>query len=219
MQIDFPSDDAPWDAPDPTSWHVSLVHSRHPPSFRNALRELAGRGVVPDNLSEISLWILLHGLVSVSWTLLWRDLGDLSMIHESSIAHWKSSLKRAFASWRSHISRATAMSGHPLDRHIYLAGIPFAHLGERYTRGRLELTDPGCVLLLTDTEQIRIFAGASSKYDPLIRIDSQISPVDRYRPVNGPRQIRMSILGRGRKTGRTAVTRLSNVSHLFEESC
>ncbi len=129
MQIDFPSDDAPWIALDPSSWHFSLLQSRHPPSFRNALRELAGRGVVPENLSEVSLWILLHGLISVSWTLLWRDLGDLSMIHESSISHWKTSLKRAFAAWRMYIARNHASSGHPLDRHIYWAGIPFAHLG------------------------------------------------------------------------------------------
>lgn len=85
-------------------------------------------------MSDIHLWILLHGLISVSWTLLWRDLGDLSMVHEGKVTLWKDSLRRAFGAFCDHtqamFSSRMAESGAPLDAHMYWTGIPFAHLGE-----------------------------------------------------------------------------------------
>lgn len=144
MQIPFPSTEAVWTAAQPFEWRTSLLAAGEAPTFRNALRDLAGRGVITPSLNIQSLWILLHGLISVSWTLLWRDLGDLSMVHESKITQWKESLRRAFGIWRQHMREI----GEGGDSHIYWAGIPFAYLGE--------------ILLLSDTEQIRIFAGASN---------------------------------------------------------
>jgi hypothetical protein len=156
MQIDFPCDDATWFALDPFTWKAALQQTIEPPSFRNALRELAGRGVISPDLTEGSLWILLHGLISVSWTLLWRDLGELSMIHDSTITRWKDSLRRAFLVWRNRVRKVVegettngAVPDLP-DNQVSWNGVIFAYLG--------------CVLLLTDTEQIRIFAGASSSY-------------------------------------------------------
>ena len=133
MQIDFPCDDAIWHAPNPAGWNTALRSTTPLPSFRNALRDLAGRGGLAPHLSEISLWVLLHGLISVSWTLLWRDLGDLSMVHESKITGWKDSLRRAFESWIGHVmgmAGATTAAGNELALSVFWSGVPYAHLGE-----------------------------------------------------------------------------------------
>lgn len=167
MEIPFPTSSSSWTAPDPFSWSTALRESLSvpTPSFRNALRELAGRGTVPPNLNDQSLWILIHGLINVSWTLLWRDLGELSMVHENKITGWKDSLRRAFKTWVGHVEGRAAVC----EEALYTVGIPFAQLGTSsptaMTRRIAELTfGPGSVLLLSDTEEIRIFAGASSEW-------------------------------------------------------
>jgi hypothetical protein len=137
MQIDFPCDDASWDAADALSWKAAIrrVGPSPPPSFRNALRDLAGRGIIAPDLTDMSLWLLLHGLVSVSWTLLWRDLGELSMIHDNTITRWKDSLRRAFGVWRDHVGRLVedrTRAGETSESlvHVSWSGVLFAHLGE-----------------------------------------------------------------------------------------
>jgi hypothetical protein len=128
MEIPFPTSSTSWTAPDPFSWSTALRQSLSlpTPSFRNALRELAGRGTVPPNLNDQSLWILIHGLINVSWTLLWRDLGELSMVHENKITGWKDSLRRAFKTWVGHVEGRAAVC----EESLYTVGIPFAQLGE-----------------------------------------------------------------------------------------
>lgn len=127
MEIPFPTSSSSWTAPDPFSWSTALRESLSvpTPSFRNALRELAGRGQVPANLNDQSLWILIHGLINVSWTLLWRDLGELSMVHENKITGWKDSLRRAFKTWVGHVEGRAAVC----EEALYTVGIPFAQLG------------------------------------------------------------------------------------------
>ncbi|WVW85934.1 hypothetical protein I302_107972 [Kwoniella bestiolae CBS 10118] len=154
IQIDVPCSDEVWQSSNPLEWTSALTQSARPPSFRNLLRDLAGRGYIAPGLTKLVLWILLHGLHCVQWTLLWRDLGDLSMVHVSKITNWKDSCRKAFDIWRVYvddnfgIAKASplAMSIASTAEHPMLsAGIPFSHLGT--------------VLLLSDTEQIRIFAG------------------------------------------------------------
>lgn len=149
VQLDWPASEDAWNATSPFAWNKAQAAAPTLPSFRNALRDIISRGAVASPTSEFRLWILLHGLVSVSWTLLWRDLGDLSMIPESRVNQWKDSLRRAFVVVRDCLAnlfvRRKAASPAPIDMHVYWAGIPFAHLG--------------CILVLTDTESVRIFAG------------------------------------------------------------
>ncbi|BEJ09842.1 hypothetical protein CcaverHIS641_0607570 [Cutaneotrichosporon cavernicola] len=147
VQIDWPCQEDVWDALDPFAWSTAQRVTVQPASFRATLHEIAARGTVPPNLSETHLWITLHGLVSVCWTLLWRDLGDLNMVRETKILRWKSLLCRAFESLRQHVS-LPARSGEEIDRPIFWSGVPLAHLG--------------CILLLTDTEAVRIYAGAGN---------------------------------------------------------
>ncbi|WWC64355.1 uncharacterized protein I303_106965 [Kwoniella dejecticola CBS 10117] len=164
IDIDLPDADEIWESPNPLVWNKNLNNSPRPPSFRSALRELAGRGSIAPNLTKFHLWMLLHGLHCVQWTLLWRDLGDLSMVHVSKITSWKDSLRVSFDTWRTYIeehygtnsnrnantnmnsnSNFGVMSGQVQEHPMVSAGIPFSHLGT--------------VLLLSDSEQIRIFAG------------------------------------------------------------
>lgn len=179
IEIAFPSSSASFAAPDPLSWQSALSSSPNLPSFRNALRDLTSRGQIAAELDYQCLWILLHGLISVSWTLLWRDLGDLSMVHESKITSWKESLRQGFGVWESHtealrLRRHTqdcqAGSNKDEDDQLYWAGRPFSRLG--------------CVLLLTDTEQIRIFAGASSKSKECPIVASWSDHLRRHRSTN-----------------------------------
>ncbi|WRT70414.1 uncharacterized protein IL334_007412 [Kwoniella shivajii] len=145
ISIELPAPDEVWDAKDPLKWNRSLLNSSRPPSFRHALRELAGRGSIAPNLTNFSLWILLHGLHCVQWTLLWRDLGDLSMVHVSKITSWKDCLRGSFEAWRNHVEDTIRPQMLTLEHPMFSAAIPFSHLGT--------------VLLLSDTEQVRIFAG------------------------------------------------------------
>nr|XP_019010114.1 uncharacterized protein I206_04582 [Kwoniella pini CBS 10737]OCF48895.1 hypothetical protein I206_04582 [Kwoniella pini CBS 10737] len=150
IDIDLPDADEIWESSNPLIWNKNLNNYPRPPSFRNALRELAGRGSIAPNLTKFHLWMLLHGLHCVQWTLLWRDLGDLSMVHVSKITSWKDSLRVAFDTWRTHIEEhygpnPNSVSVQVQEHPMVSAGIPFSHLGT--------------VLLLSDSEQIRIFAG------------------------------------------------------------
>jgi len=168
MEIPFPTSSSSWTAPDPFQWSIALRESLSipTPSFRNALRELAGRGQIPNGLNDQSLWILIHGLINVSWTLLWRDLGELSMVHENKITGWKDSLRRAFRIWVGHVEGRAA--GSRCEEALYTVGIPFAQLGMflrschlvGYPQRGADIV--GSILLLSDTEMIRIFAGAAS---------------------------------------------------------
>ncbi|KAK6909640.1 hypothetical protein I203_103661 [Kwoniella mangroviensis CBS 8507] len=154
IQIDVPCSDEVWQSSNPLEWNTALTQSVRPPSFRSLLRDLAGRGYIAPGLTKLVLWILLHGLHCVQWTLLWRDLGDLSMVHVSKITNWKDSCRKAFDTWRTYVDdnfgmsnpslKATPLLSRP-EHPMLSAGIPFSHLG--------------AVLLLSDTEQIRIFAG------------------------------------------------------------
>jgi hypothetical protein len=89
-----------------------------------------------------------------SWTLLWRDLADLSMVHESKITGWKDSLRGAFTHWRhtsaSNMLSRTGEGSDPLEISSYWAGLPLCNLG--------------VILLLADTEMIRIFAGSTREW-------------------------------------------------------
>jgi hypothetical protein len=145
VQLDWPACDAVWDAREPYDWNRCQRTAPRLPPFRSALKDAVTRGTLPP-VSEFSLWILLHGLLSVSSTVLWRDLGDLSMIPEARVSLWKDSLRRAFGvvsnSLAGMLARRRA-SHEPL--HIYYTGIPLANLGK--------------ILVLSDTEALRIFAG------------------------------------------------------------
>jgi len=165
MEIPFPTSSASWIAKDPYEWstHLRSSLSIPTPSFRSALRELAGRGNIPHDLNDQSLWILIHGLINVSWTLLWRDLGELSMVHENKITGWKDSLRRAFGVWVRYVEARYSAGG--MEEALYTVGIPFAQLGA-YSRCSLVrvVLMKGSILLLSDTEMIRIFAGAASAF-------------------------------------------------------
>lgn len=151
VHLDWPASDAAWEAREPYEWNRAHRSSPRLPSFRATVRNTIARGAVAPT-SEFGLWIMLHGLLSISSTLLWRDLGDLRMFPEVRVTHWKNSLRRAFRvvgdTLNTRIARLREAHEMPLDLHIYGTGIPFSHLGS--------------ILVLTDTESMRIFAGERS---------------------------------------------------------
>lgn len=132
MEIPLPAPNPMWSAAGPKEWHQLVSIPSPTPSFRTSLRELAGRGLVDRSLDHQALWIILHGLVSVSWTLLWRDLGDLAMTHESKIVQWKDSLRRAFVVWVEDVEKSwsASQSKEPALEQLYWFGVPFARLGK-----------------------------------------------------------------------------------------
>jgi hypothetical protein len=89
------------------------------------------------------------------------------MVHENKITGWKDSLRRAFRTWVGHVEGRAAVC----EEALYTVGIPFAQLGTLLCLDNLAYgpvgfkTDRavGSILLLSDTEEIRIFAGASSQ--------------------------------------------------------
>ncbi|ORY77984.1 fungal-specific transcription factor domain-domain-containing protein [Leucosporidium creatinivorum] len=148
MKIPFPCSDQLWRASTYEQWALRLQYEKPQPSFRDALRDLATNGAIDPATPSFSAWILVHGLVSISWTLLWRDLADLSMVQESRIATWKDSLRGGFSSWLRWASqqRAARLPPTETDSAVYWAGVPFCLLGG--------------ILLLSETELLRMLAGA-----------------------------------------------------------
>ena len=167
IETELPVPPAIWEATSPQIWIEAWRHSPRVPSFRTALRSLAGAGTVAPGLHEDCLWILVHALISVSYTLYFRDLGALSMVHDSKITEWKTHLSTAFNVWVSHVQalqlQNAAASKDGRDNPVHWVGTCFSHLGRPTVLNRL-LMGLGQILLYTDTEQIRIFAGASSEF-------------------------------------------------------
>lgn len=154
LQTEQPLGIGPWLAKDPYEWNHQLRTYPLPLSFRTSLRHIISLGFIPPNLDDSHLWLVLHGMLSASCSLLWRDLGDLSMMQDAQLTQWKAAMRGAFDTWRNyvlalHTSNVPGPDGistnHSTLRRI---GIPFCLMG--------------CIVLLTDTEQIRIFAGATS---------------------------------------------------------
>lgn len=83
------------------------------------------------------------------------------MVHENKITGWKDSLRRAFGVWVRYVEARYSAGG--MEEALYTVGIPFAQLGAYspffLTSKTLMI---GSILLLSDTEMIRIFAGAAS---------------------------------------------------------
>ena len=133
LQISLPCAEMAWTSANPFDWAQSMRERRPLPPIRSSLRDLAGRGVINAVLDDQALFILLHALMSISWALLFRDLSDFSMVHESKILQWKDNLRKAFETWRERASalfeerRQVARS--PVDMPIYWVGIPFAYMG------------------------------------------------------------------------------------------
>lgn len=159
-----------------------------PLSFRTSLRHVISLGFIPPNLDDSHLWLVLHGLLSTSCSLLWRDMGDLSMMQDTHLTQWKSAMRAAFDTWRNYIlalnSRSNLSSGTviqaipngvnvgvgsdpaitgvpqstPIGPHLihHSAPIPMVR------RIGIPFSLMGCLVLLTDTEQVRIYAGAMS---------------------------------------------------------
>jgi hypothetical protein len=90
----------------------------------------------------------------------WRDLADLSMANDGSrTSAWKNNLRFAFSSWHSFMVR-TKTSRSPLtesDSACFWAGVPFCLFGG--------------ILLLAETETLRIFAGGERCVFEPIRYD------------------------------------------------
>ncbi|KII88342.1 hypothetical protein PLICRDRAFT_175941 [Plicaturopsis crispa FD-325 SS-3] len=144
MKIELPCSDGLWQSSSVSEWRQRLGHCPVLPSFLSALRSLATHGTISRELPNFSATILLNGLVSVSWALLWRDLADLSMVQDARIIGWKDSIFRALTVWQHFVQERPRSSDS--DRSFYQAGLPFCFLGK--------------ILLLTETEHIRILAGA-----------------------------------------------------------
>ena len=115
MKLDLPCPDVLWRSSTAHSWALTSNEIEGTPSsFRVALRELASQNTIRADTSDFGSMILVHGLLSVSWTLMFRDMGDLSskrldcvgvalsmcsVVSEGRISGWKDSMTRAFAAW------------------------------------------------------------------------------------------------------------------------
>ena len=186
----MPLGTGPWAANDPYEWNEMLRTYPLPLSFRTSLRHVISLGFIPPNLDDSHLWLVLHGLLSTSCTLLWRDMGDLSMIQDTHLTQWKSAMRGAFDTWRNYIlalNSHAALAARPQmipNGHVNGSGVGVAnanaigsvpqstpvgpHLHHHSApipmvrRIGIPFSLMGCLVLLTDTEQVRIYAGATS---------------------------------------------------------
>ncbi|KAK9236285.1 fungal-specific transcription factor domain-containing protein [Lipomyces kononenkoae] len=70
LYLDLPCDDDLWNASDPDSWHTLMKHSRKKrPSFFSSLKFVMSHGWNRLRLNPFGRYIVLHGLLSISWTM------------------------------------------------------------------------------------------------------------------------------------------------------
>jgi hypothetical protein len=85
VRVPFPCGEAVWGAATVQQWSFARHNERPQPSFRTALRNLASHGILEEDTPAFTLWILLHGLVSVSCVLPLSSLPRRAPIANASL--------------------------------------------------------------------------------------------------------------------------------------
>ncbi|KAK9242061.1 fungal-specific transcription factor domain-containing protein [Lipomyces tetrasporus] len=75
LYLDLPCDDNMWNAADSESWNAMMKHSRkRRPSFVSSLKLVMSHGWNRLRLNPFGRYIVLHGLLSISWTMRQRGI-------------------------------------------------------------------------------------------------------------------------------------------------
>ncbi|WVQ73620.1 hypothetical protein IAR50_003200 [Cryptococcus sp. DSM 104548] len=152
LSIPLPCPSALWRASSSLAW--SSLHSASYPSrpFRPAIKEVLEDTHMDESLSPFARWCILHGLVSLTWSLSVQGADVFTLARRAQITVWKGSVYNALMSWQHKCMSDLAAGvggGEVVEdgiRDVTHAGVPLCTI---------------CVItLLTDMDAVRILAGA-----------------------------------------------------------
>ncbi|BFZ60592.1 hypothetical protein YB2330_001632 [Saitoella coloradoensis] len=148
LRMDLPCNESIWRAPNAKAWRVQYAKSSPPKAFLPTLKSLiidpTPEGALPIN-NPFTNWVLLHGLLNVSWDIMWRGLYDVGIVTDVKMFDWKRGLIRALEG--SNALYQTAKANKPREKYLY----EWAH----YPIYRLAF-----IALNVDLVLVRIWAGA-----------------------------------------------------------
>ncbi|ODN81076.1 hypothetical protein L202_03171 [Cryptococcus amylolentus CBS 6039] len=167
LSIRLPCASSLWQAPSFHSWSSLHPTTPSPPSpaaslpFRPAIKQILEDSRMDDTISPFGRWCILHGLVSLTWSLSVQGADVFTLARRAQITVWKGIVYNALMGWQhrcmSDLSATCASTRGVGERE--------GEGGGEY--GLKEVTQAGvplctiCVItLLTDMDSVRILAGA-----------------------------------------------------------
>ncbi|KAI5480615.1 zinc finger, C2H2-type domain containing protein, transcription factor [Pseudohyphozyma bogoriensis] len=165
LQLMLPCDEDEWEAPTAAEWKVIHDRQRPPVPFLSALKASLTPGATPPALNHFSRVCVLHGLLSVSQDLGWRD-HSLGLGTEGRASNWRDTMAAAFNSWKSR-----------LDTALLTANASKSQL----LRASISLYAIAHVTLSVDNHELQIYAGSENALGLIISQTMREATVNRVR--------------------------------------
>ncbi|GAA5925316.1 uncharacterized protein JCM15063_004989 [Sporobolomyces koalae] len=145
VQLQLPCDEDLWEAPNAQEWKRLNDEARPPIQFISALKACLTATHDPPSLNPFSRIALLHGLLSVSQDLHWRDhvLGFSNQ--ERRAQTWRDMISSAYNTWKQRLDGAL-VDASPATRQLLRASISL------YATAQITFS--------IDIHELQIYAGA-----------------------------------------------------------
>ncbi|GAA5894053.1 uncharacterized protein JCM6883_003708 [Sporobolomyces salmoneus] len=145
VQLQLPCDEDLWDAPNAHEWKRLNDEARPPIQFISALKACLTATHDPPSLNPFSRIAVLHGLLSVSQDLHWRDhvLGFSNQ--ERRAQTWRDMISSAYNTWKQRLDGAL-VDASPATRQLLRASISL------YATAQITFS--------IDIHELQIYAGA-----------------------------------------------------------
>ncbi|GAA6014946.1 hypothetical protein JCM11491_002366 [Sporobolomyces phaffii] len=145
VQLQLPCDEDLWDAPNAVEWKRLNDEARPPIQFISALKACLTATHDPPSLNPFSRIAVLHGLLSVSQDLHWRDhvLGFSNQ--ERRAQTWRDMISSAYNTWKQRLDGAL-VDASPATRQLLRASISL------YATAQITFS--------IDIHELQIYAGA-----------------------------------------------------------
>ncbi|UZJ52194.1 hypothetical protein CBS101457_001514 [Exobasidium rhododendri] len=127
IHLQLPCDEEFWEAKNSQDWFKEFSKRRaEPPTFISALKASLstehGPSVAANNTDSFQEFILLHGLMSVSYDLQWKQQTLLAAPETSeSISNWKDTLKASYISCKGRLDAGWYNTTSQTSRSIFRA--------------------------------------------------------------------------------------------------
>ncbi|GAA6059026.1 hypothetical protein JCM10212_001251 [Sporobolomyces blumeae] len=145
VQLQLPCEEDLWEAPNAIEWKRLNDHARQPIQFISALKACLTATHDPPTLNPFSRIAVLHGLLSVSQDLHWRDhvLGFSNQ--ERRAQNWRDMISSAYNTWKQRLDGALVEAS-PATRQLLRASISL------YATAQITFS--------IDIHELQIYAGA-----------------------------------------------------------
>ncbi|GAA98313.1 uncharacterized protein L969DRAFT_93087 [Mixia osmundae IAM 14324] len=148
IQLTLPCFEDEWIAPTAEIWEPMNQAAVAPPAFISALKSSLKAGLTAGPLSPSARVAVLHGLLSITFDLNWRDhfLLGLDQV-DAPQKEWRETISSALNAWKARLDSALLTATYPSNAIL---------------RGSIPIYAISHTTLAIDCHQLQIFAGAQS---------------------------------------------------------